>query len=329
MRFLTSGLIFILFISFTPLAEARHGDSVNRSKLDNDIVEEFPVPILFGVAYESIVPDFGDPRGGGTRSHEGQDMRAPKGTPIVSPTEAIVISTGEGASAGKYVYTANPGGETFRYMHLDEIANGLRRGDVLDVGDFIGTVGDTGNAPDGVYHLHFEVRDSKNRATDPYERLAGDVFSLKEKMSFMRDIMNGVDDEDEYAEFLVETFKTEFLAAYEKKYDLPNEIEDVLGDSDVVAAVDLLVKLRTIIATIPALLPVGMTDGDSGTHVALLQTYIIFNSEGPARDYLAASGATGYFGGITTAALIEFQEDNNISETGVFDTATKREMAQS
>ena len=104
----------------------RGGWDISRSSLDDEIVEEFKVPLLFGLV--PVTSNYGDSRGGGTRQHEGQDFFAPKGSPIVSPTEAVVIRTGSGASAGNYVYTANPGGETFRYMHLDEIAN-IKRGD--------------------------------------------------------------------------------------------------------------------------------------------------------------------------------------------------------
>ncbi|MEZ4200795.1 MAG: M23 family metallopeptidase [Candidatus Paceibacterota bacterium] len=107
------------------------------------------------------------------------------GTPIVSPTEAIVVRTGTGPSAGRYVYTANPGGETC-YMHLDSIAD-IDRGDVLKPGDLVGTV-DTGNAPDGVYHLHFEIRDDDNaHLIRMNESLI--PFTLKEKASFLEDIL--------------------------------------------------------------------------------------------------------------------------------------------
>src|SRR5690606_33403599 len=125
-------------------AFARHNDdndysreyfnSVDRDDLDDDIVKEVPIPVLFGVEYNDIRSDFGDPRGDGTREHEGQDIFAPEGTPIVSPTDAIVLSTGEGEGSGVYIYTANPGGETFRFMHLKDVAD-LDRGDELKIGD--------------------------------------------------------------------------------------------------------------------------------------------------------------------------------------------------
>ena len=228
-------LKFVLTVFFavpalmTSQAEAQSRDSyrgVNTSSLDEDAVETFSVPVLFAVKLASLRPDFGEPRGGGTRSHEGQDMVAPKGTPIVSPTAAVVTSVGTGDSTGKYVYTAAPGGETFRYMHLDTIAS-IKRGDKLKVGDLIGTVGDTGNAQGTTDHLHFEVRDDDNKATDPFPRFGAD-FTLKQKISFLPGIFKKIRNDDEYAEFLVTTFSKEITEAARLGYDLPTAIETEL-----------------------------------------------------------------------------------------------------
>src|SRR5690606_7842118 len=53
--------------------------------LDNDPVKKMAIPILFGVTVSDLAPNFGDPRDGGGRTHEGLDIMAPEGTPIVSP----------------------------------------------------------------------------------------------------------------------------------------------------------------------------------------------------------------------------------------------------
>lgn len=312
-------------------ALARHTSAFGRvdtRDLDDDPVEEVPIPILFGVELSNLVPDFADPRGGGTRSHEGQDLRAPKGTPIVSPTEAVVISTGEGPSAGKYVYTANPGGEVFRYMHLDAIAD-IQRGDELDVGDFIGTVGDTGNAPDGVYHLHLEIRDEDNDPTDPYPRLE-DAFTLKEKMSFLKGIINDFprSQRDEYAEFLVETFTQEFREALRAKYSLPDEIEEAMEDGGVVSTAKLQEQLKALIASIPQLLTLELVNGDSGAAVQLLQIFLIYTGDGPAHADLVAAGPTGYYGTITEAAVREYQVENDLADTGVYNQKTRSGMIE-
>lgn len=151
-------------------------------KLDDERVEELPIPVLF-VQHDDLLPDFGAPRGGGTRKHQGQDIVAPRGTPIISPTEAVVTRIGVGGSAGIYVYTANPGGEVLAYMHLDDVAPGLSRGDVLQAGDLIGFVGDTGNAKGTTPHLHFEIRNGR-KAIDPYPRLRG-AFAPEEQVRIL------------------------------------------------------------------------------------------------------------------------------------------------
>lgn len=176
----------------------RYSSSVRRAinKLDDDEVDSFPIPVLF-VRLASIYPDFGDPRDGGAREHEGQDILAPKGSFIVSPTEAVVTRTGKGGSAGTYVYTANPGGETFRYMHLDEIAPGVKAGEALEPGDLIGYVGNTGNAAGGPTHLHFEVRDGR-KAEDPYPRLTGS-FDRDDYVRIIRNLIKILEEELEDA----------------------------------------------------------------------------------------------------------------------------------
>lgn len=316
-------VLLTLSIGTTEAASRNYSSSYHRS-LDDDIVKKFPVPILFGVTASSVRSDYGEPRGDGTRSHEGQDMFAPKGTPIVSPTKAVVIATGSGDSAGKFVYTANPGGEIFRYMHLDAIAP-IRRGDRLNVGDIIGTVGDTGNAPDGVYHLHFEVRDDDNKATDPYLRLGTD-FTVKEKISFLPQHFRKIRNDAEYAKFLIETYPKIIAEATRLGYALPTAINAELKKSGSGQAIDAQVALQKIVATIPAVVTTDIETGDSGVTVSLLQLYLLFSSTGPARDRLALSGATGYFGPTTTAALFEYQTNNKLVASGIYNTLTRSAM---
>lgn len=323
-------LAVVVLVCTAPLAsEAQYsrGDrqsSYSRqiSTLDEDMVEEFGIPVLFGVSLRNIVPDFGDPRGDGTRSHEGQDIIATLGTPIVSPTEAVVTRTGFGDSAGNYVYTANPGGESFRYMHLDEIAD-IKAGDILDVGDFIGTVGDTGNANGAGAHLHLEVR--KGEALDPHPRIAIE-FTLKEKMSYVVRMFKDLDDEDEMAEFLVETYPTDFRNALNQGLVLPTEIKTVLKKAGIVDVSSLLKQLEEIIASIPKVVTKNLTIGDTGIEVSLMQLYLSHQKTGPAADKLTLAGSTGYFGPVTEAALREYQEEADVEVTGVYDAATRAQM---
>ncbi len=167
----------------------RYSSAITRAirDLDEDVVTNLKVPVLLGVSVSQLSPNFGDPRGGGTRSHEGLDIMAPRGAFVVSPTEAVVVRIGEGESAGIYVYTANPGGETFAYMHLDSIADGVKPGTKLQAGDIIGYVGNTGNASGGAAHLHFEIR-GKNGLVDPYTRITRE-FTLEERIAGLKSLL--------------------------------------------------------------------------------------------------------------------------------------------
>ncbi len=324
-RLAISSFLFIAFVFSLafPAHAATRDRGISTSHLDDDPVMEFSVPVLFGVTLSSVVPDFGAPRGGGTRQHEGQDFMVPLGTPIISPTEAVVTSVGDGESSGNYVTTANPGGERFRYMHLDTIAD-IKRGTRLKAGDFIGTVGDTGNAPPGAYHLHFEVWDEDGRAVDPYPRLKENL-TLKEKMAFLPGILRSVrGDEDDYAELLVTTFKNDFARAAASGVSLPRKIEAALKKAGVAATVKDQASIRELLATLPALLPAPLSPGDSGPRVQLLQFFIIFFGDGPAALKLATSGPTGYYGPVTAAAVAELQAGTDVRESGVFDADTKR-----
>ncbi len=318
MKLLPSGvalcLTLCLISAFAPLSvDAQYGGRGGSSyrskisKLDDDAVENLPIPILFGVTLGMIWPNFGDDRDGGSRQHEGLDIMAPEGAPIISPTEAVVTSTGNGSGSGKYVSTANPGGERFVYMHLSEIS--VKAGDELDAGDLIGLVGDTGNAKGGPAHLHFEIRDGR-KATDPYPRITEEL-SLKDKITFLKTALARVDDRDDLAEFVAENYQGELWQAKSADIDLPKDIEDELED----------IPTTTPSGTTPA---GDLTLDSQGPLVATLQSFLIAKDTGPAAKALATAGATGYFGPITQRALIEYQTASGISPaSGYFGPKTR------
>ncbi len=310
------------FANHTSYSRGESSYTTKINKLDDDEVEDLYIPVLFGLSLNQITSDFGDPRGGGTREHEGQDMIAILGTPIVTPTDAVVTRVGTGDSAGKYVYTANPGGENFRYMHLDDFAD-IKAGDELKAGDYIGTVGNTGNASGGAAHLHFEIRDRE--AKDPYPRITEEL-SLKEKMSLVVRMFEDLDDEEEMAEFLVSTYRNDFTIALNEGYKLPTEIQKVLKAEGVVSTAALMDQLEKVIDTIPAVISQDLTLGDQGTAVGLVQTYLIFKNLGPAVQALTLAGATGYYGPVTQAAMIEYQNMKKISTSGNYDALTRAKM---
>jgi murein DD-endopeptidase MepM/ murein hydrolase activator NlpD len=96
---------------------------------------------------------FGASRGG--RGHQGQDIFAPCGSMLVAVTNARVIYRGAQRSAGNYVVLRSKAlRQDFAYMHLQSPAS-LTKGQIVSTGQFVGAVGDTGNARG--CHLHFEI----------------------------------------------------------------------------------------------------------------------------------------------------------------------------
>src|SRR3989344_910088 len=110
----------------------------NIAGLGDVRVEALPIPVLLGVELSNLTKNFGDPRDGGTRTHEGLDMLAPEGTPIASPTDAVVVRTGGGAGSGLFLRTANPGGGSLVFMHLAAVASGIQPGVAVKRGGIIG-----------------------------------------------------------------------------------------------------------------------------------------------------------------------------------------------
>jgi murein DD-endopeptidase MepM/ murein hydrolase activator NlpD len=91
---------------------------------------------------------------GGGRGHQGQDMFADCGTPLVAVLGGVVKRAGTEGAGGNYVVIAGEDRRDYVYMHLAEPPP-VKDGQRVDSGQSIGRVGDSGNA-DGC-HLHFEL----------------------------------------------------------------------------------------------------------------------------------------------------------------------------
>jgi murein DD-endopeptidase MepM/ murein hydrolase activator NlpD len=95
----------------------------------------------------------GTNRFGGGRGHQGQDVFARCGTPLVAVFDATVQHKAFQRRAGNYVVLQTSDGASFAYMHL-QAPSTLKVGALVRAGDPVGKVGDTGHA-EGC-HLHFE-----------------------------------------------------------------------------------------------------------------------------------------------------------------------------
>lgn len=128
-----------------------------------------PYLLVFPVAgANSYTDDFGDARHQGR--HEGNDIMADRGTPLLAVADARVIrlSRTESGLGGISLWLERADGTQYYYAHMTTITDGLAEGSKVAVGQLVGTVGNTGDARYGAAHLHFEIHPGGGAAINPY-----------------------------------------------------------------------------------------------------------------------------------------------------------------
>lgn len=88
--------------------------------------------------------------------HRGVDIFAPKHRPVLAATHGIVISTAERTLGGKTITVLGAKWRLHYYAHLQSVD--VHRGDWVNVGETIGSVGDSGNAVGKAPHLHYAIK---------------------------------------------------------------------------------------------------------------------------------------------------------------------------
>jgi peptidoglycan LD-endopeptidase LytH len=121
------------------------------------------------VKERSLTDTWGAARGEG-RKHEGIDIFAKRGTPVISSTQGIVRKVGANNLGGKVVWITGPNLSQHYYAHLDTYAEHIQEGDWVEAGEVVGYVGNTGNAKNTPPHLHYGIYLSGG-AVNPYPYL--------------------------------------------------------------------------------------------------------------------------------------------------------------
>lgn len=114
---------------------------------------------------------------GGERTHEGIDIIAEKGVPIVSVGNGKIKNTGWNELGGWRIGITGDDDIYYYYAHLDSYEKIFKIGEKIKKGDILGYIGNTGYGPEGtsgkfVDHLHFGMYE-KNTAINPYPFLKG------------------------------------------------------------------------------------------------------------------------------------------------------------
>lgn len=110
---------------------------------------------------------YGAARDAGRRRHEGLDIFARRGTPVLAAADGIVRSTRPNRLGGTVVWLRDDLGRSHYYAHLERQI--VRRGQRVRTGDTIGFVGNSGNARSTPPHLHFGLY--ARGSFDPYPAL--------------------------------------------------------------------------------------------------------------------------------------------------------------
>jgi len=132
--------------------------------------QQLAMPVA-GVSKKRVSDSWHAPRSGGERQHEGQDIFASRGTPVLSATDGYVVRVGENRLGGKTVSVMGAGGRMYYYAHLDAYAPNLAFGEYVTPETVLGYVGTTGNAAGTSPHLHFGVYSSSG-AINPLPMLS-------------------------------------------------------------------------------------------------------------------------------------------------------------
>ncbi len=129
----------------------------------------FPVARSTFFSLLEFTNDWHDPRlrfiGGRWRLvgfHEGIDITAEPGTPVISMTNGVVEQVGWTFYSGLRVGVRGTDGRYYFYAHLSKTAPSVRPGVPVRAGSVLGAVGNTGYGPPGrrdmfSAHLHFGI----------------------------------------------------------------------------------------------------------------------------------------------------------------------------
>lgn len=118
---------------------------------------ELGMPVA-NVRPDQLVRSFAEKRGAGSRSHEAIDIPAARNTPVTAVEDGTIARLFLSKAGGITIYQFDPTGRyCYYYAHLERYADGLKEGDAVRLGQVLGYVGTSGNAPKNTPHLHFAI----------------------------------------------------------------------------------------------------------------------------------------------------------------------------
>lgn len=121
------------------------------------VVSKLIIPVE-GIKKADLRDTFNDARSEG-RVHNALDIMAAGGTPVLAATDGKIVKFHDSGLGGITIYQESSDNPrlVMYYAHLQRRAENLTENMEVKKGTVIGYVGDTGNAGEGNYHLHFAM----------------------------------------------------------------------------------------------------------------------------------------------------------------------------
>ena len=133
----------------------------------------FAMPIKSAFRFTSGFGFRRDPKGAGTRMHDGTDFAASYGTPVYATADGTIAYADWDSGYGRLIKIQHDYGIETRYAHLSQIR--VEVGQRVSRGDRIGDMGNSGRSTGT--HLHYEIRfGAKSVNPMTFIKAARDVF---------------------------------------------------------------------------------------------------------------------------------------------------------
>lgn len=153
-------------ITMTKLVQANNISNPNLIRAGDTLMIPAGTSWVCPIKGATFFNDWGFPRGGGTRYHEGNDLFTTRGTPVYAPVSGTVAFK-TGSIGGKQFNLSGDDGVEYLGSHMSDFGKSGR----VNAGDVIGYVGNSGNAAGTRPHLHFGMYLPGGVVINPYPTL--------------------------------------------------------------------------------------------------------------------------------------------------------------
>ena len=151
---------------------------ITQEHVDQLLDGTYMFPVL-GATANDYSNDFGAPRAD-TGFHQGIDIFAAAGTPILAINDGVLSNVGWNTLGGRRFWLTDRYGNQFYFAHLSGFSPLAKEGAQVRRGDVIGFVGNSGDAQGTSTHLHFEMHPAGGWAVPPFEYITSWLTGVRQ-----------------------------------------------------------------------------------------------------------------------------------------------------